>query len=278
MTKISSYYLPATVREAASRLSKPGAAIIAGSTLAARNLPAGTMAAVDLRRLPLKYIKADAKGLHLGACATFSDILDSKTACAWAGGILRSAAFKVSSQLIRNMATVGGNIARPMPYNHLPPVFAALDAKVLVAAKGKTAYYQFGELAGKPLAGTLGKKALIVEVLLPAATKNMRGVFEKFSKAPSMWESYALVAAALAFKNGVCSGAGLALGAAVPRVVRLAAVEAALIGSPVTETTAGAAVSAAPDGLELGAQREYKRELLPVLIRRAIIAAAREDK
>ena len=278
MQKLNSYHFPATIKEAATLLAKPGALLIAGSTMAAKNIPGGAERGVDIRNLPLKYIKADAKGLHIGAAVTFSDLLASKTACAWAGGILQTASFTVSSQLIRNMATIGGNIARPMPHNHMPTVFCALQAQAQVLYKGKVSYYPVEELWQKPLFDTLGRSALLVEVLLPAATKNMRGIFDRLSKAPSMWESYAMVAAALEIKNGVCKNACLALGSAVARPKRLTASEKALEGKILNAETVAFAAALALEGISVFTQSqgspEYKRDIIPVLVKRAVLAAA----
>ena len=271
----SQYHLPESEKAAAALLSR-STAILAGGTMPFKTMPPGTERLVSLRLAGLDYIRADKAGLHIGAAAVFSDIAKSKAA-AWAGGIMARASDEVSSQLIRNMATAGGNMARPLPWNHLPPVFAALEAKARVICKGKAAWHPAQSLAERPLAQSLGSGALITEFLIPPAAKNMRGAFVKFGKTASSWECYALLAAVFSVKGGKFRAVRLALGGATARVVRLRGAERALEGAPAREASAGLAAAASLEGVEgltpSHGSPEYKREIIPELVRRAVTEA-----
>jgi xanthine dehydrogenase YagS FAD-binding subunit len=114
-------YEPKTVKEAVGVLAKFGkkARPLAGGS----DLVAGVMkdwvhgdgmpmpdALVDLTTIPqLKGIKVDAKGATIGANTTLAEIIESKELAAQFP-LLTSAAHSVASQLIRNFATLGGNI------------------------------------------------------------------------------------------------------------------------------------------------------------------------
>jgi xanthine dehydrogenase YagS FAD-binding subunit len=114
-------YEPTTVQEAVGILTKLGAKakVLAGGS----DLVAGVMkdwvhgdgmplpeALVDLTTIPrLAGIKADAKGVTIGALATLTDIIASKDVNAQFP-LVAEAADSIASPLIRNFATLGGNI------------------------------------------------------------------------------------------------------------------------------------------------------------------------
>ncbi|MBI4656486.1 MAG: FAD binding domain-containing protein, partial [Elusimicrobia bacterium] len=133
MKNVKNYIFPADAGEALKMLldKKLKSSLIAGGTLAVKSIPETVETLVDISRLE-KYVKMSGKNLVLGAFETFDRLENSRLAGNWAGGVISKAASKCSSQLIRNMATVGGNIARPNAFNVLPPVFTALDAVVRV--------------------------------------------------------------------------------------------------------------------------------------------------
>lgn len=114
-------YEPKTTTEALAAMKKHGnkARALAGGS----DIVAGVMkdwvqgkqmpmpdALVDLSTIPsLKGIKADARGITIGAMTTLSEIIDHKEVGARIP-LLRDAAHSVASQLIRNYATLGGNL------------------------------------------------------------------------------------------------------------------------------------------------------------------------
>jgi len=114
-------YEPRTVKEAVDTLSKAGpkAKILAGGS----DLVAGVMkdwvegpgmplpdALVDVTAIPqLRGIKADQNGFTIGANMTLTEIIESKELNERLP-MLVNAAHSVASPLIRNFATLGGNI------------------------------------------------------------------------------------------------------------------------------------------------------------------------
>lgn len=279
MAKIHTYAFPSTVKEASKTLAKmkAGAVVLAGGTNLIRSIPPETECVVDLRNLPLKYVKEGARALSVGACTTFEDLLASQPVRKWAGGVLHDAARAVSTKMVRVMGTVGGNIVRHYPYNHLPPVLLALDASVTVVEGGKARVYPVSNILEGELAAKLGKTALLTEIKIPSSTKGMNTAFVKLSKAASMWECSALVCVALEMKGGVCRKAAIAVGSALPRARRFPNAEQLLAGNKITPELAAKAGEAAMEGLtgftSIQSSPEYKREVLPVLIRRAILEA-----
>jgi len=280
MNKISTYHFPSQVKEASAVLAKlkNRAVVLAGGTMLTKSIPAEAEAVVDIRNLGLDYIKAEKAFLRIGAGVTFTKMLGSDVLKSWAGGVLYDAAFRISSHLVRNMGTVGGNIVRAFPFNHLPPILLALDAQAVVMENGKSRTCPFAELYDKKLSAALGRTALLVEIKIPAASKNLAVHFEKFAKAASMWESIALVCCAVEVKNGKCARIAVAVGSAVPRAKRLPTVEKLLLGNELTAAAvhhaAASAVKDAGTFTSVQASAAYKSEILPVLVERAILSAA----
>jgi carbon-monoxide dehydrogenase medium subunit len=280
MKPLISYHFPSVVKDAVAclRKMKQRAVIIGGGTRITRNLPAYAESVVDTRNLGLDYIEADEKGLRIGASVTFSRLMDSEIAGKWAHGILYDAACKVSSHLIRNMATVGGNLVKPYPYNNFPPVLTALDAELEIVTSQKTFLCPVSDIFKIKLVRILGRTALLKEIRIPANTKNWHASFEKFSPADSMWESIAIVCVALDMNRDICTDARISIGAAVPKAMRLLSVEKFLTGKHIDCQTAAEAASESMPPFEqitrTQASPEYKMEILPVLVERNILRAA----
>jgi CO/xanthine dehydrogenase FAD-binding subunit len=265
---------PKDLNSALAALSDRKAApmALAGGTLSGKNIAPETLALVDLKKLPLAAIKNTAAGLSIGALATFDEIENSKLVKGWAGGALCAAAAKCSSQLVRNMATIGGNIARPNAFNVFPPLLLALDAKVKVAWKGGSKTLPFAALYDGTLKKVPGRDCLITEVILPASSKGLKCSFEKFARTESSWESYITLAMCAEVKKGSIKSARIGIGAvsAVPALAPKAA--SALIGEKPGEA-AGKAAAAALAG-DLAGMRispksaEFRKEVAAALIRR----------
>ena len=278
MHKLEAYCFPATVKDAVAELNAPGrkSVVLGGGTHVARMLPPAADTVVDARLLKLNYVKSDAKWLTIGAMTTFTELLSKPMIDGWAGGILRKAAHTISSRMIRDMGTLGGNLVHPFPYNHFPSILLALDAQAVIALKGKTVTVPVAELSSGKWAGLLGSKALLTEIKIPAATKNHSGVFEKFAKTESMWESYAIVTVTMDKKGGICNSASVAVSSAMPKADRFPKAEALLKGQRVDERLAekaAAEVSASLSKFTQSDKADYVRELVRVLVRRAILQA-----
>ncbi|KAF0126202.1 MAG: aerobic-type carbon monoxide dehydrogenase middle subunit CoxM/CutM-like protein [Elusimicrobia bacterium] len=249
---------------------------LAGGTLSGKNIGPETVTLVDLKRLPLAAIKTTAAGLSIGALATFDEIENSRVVKGWAGGVLCAAAAKCSSQLVRNMATIGGNIARPNAFNVFPPLLLALDAKVTVAWKGVAKTFPLAGLYDGTLKKIPGRDCLITGIILPAASKGLKCAFEKFARTESSWESYITLAMCAEVKKGVIKSARIGIGAlsAVPVLAPKAA--AALTGETPGEA-AGKAAALAGDlaGMRISPKSvEFKKEVAAALLRRFVVSLA----
>lgn len=231
MKNIKRLAFPSTVKDAMNILldRKYKAMVMAGGTLVGKTVPEKVETYLDIRNLPLKDIKLQDGQLEIGACATFDEIDNSPICRKWAGGIIAQAASQCSSQLVRNMATIGGNISRPHSFNIFPVVLMGMDAELIVeTAKGKITI-PFADIYNNKEYHA-GEDCLILAVRLPARTQNLSYEFIKLAKTKSSWESYVTL-----FFSNEKSNPRFVVGALSPRPFRAVEAEKAFSSGAAAE-------------------------------------------
>ncbi|MEV4343236.1 FAD binding domain-containing protein [Actinoplanes sp. NPDC049596] len=229
---------------------------------------------VSLRRTGLAGIHADGSAVTIGATTTLAQ-LEHDARIKFLNPVVRS----IASVPVRNLATVAGNLFVPQPYGDLAVALVALDARATVAAQPSGGSQPSG--GGQPgpsrqvsvelLAGTAALvTAVTFELPRPGAFKYLKAARRRFNSA-----SLVTVAATITEEGGVVSAARVALGGVSDRIVRATAVEAALLGRPLTTETVEDAARA---GLEQIEPRDdaygsawYRRRVFPVHLRRALL-------
>ncbi|OGR68316.1 MAG: hypothetical protein A2081_01855 [Elusimicrobia bacterium GWC2_61_19] len=240
MKNIKYYAFPSNVKDAVALLldKKYKAMALAGGTLVAKTLPDSVETYLDLKNLPIKGIKLAGGNLVIGAGATFDEIDRDKLCRSWAGGVISAAASKCSTQLVRNMATIGGNIARPHSFNIFPVVLLGLDAKVRLQARGGTKLIDFSALYSSGLGLRPGLDCLITEIVIPARTKKWKCEFIKLARTQSSWESYITLFFAAEKKGKALSRARVSVGALSPKPFLAPAAEKAMLAGDASASKA----------------------------------------
>lgn len=175
---------------------------------------------------------------------------------------------------VRNRGTIGGSLAHADPSADMPAVMVALDAEIHLRGPGGwrvvTAPAFFQDLFTVDMAAD----ELIVSVQF---TPVRSAAYAKLHQRAS---HYAIVgvAAALDARDGTIVSARVGLTGASSHATRLANVEAALAGQPLSAATIESAARLAGAGLtavnaDLHASAEYRRAMVPVFTRRALTAA-----
>ncbi len=234
---------------------------------------------VDLTQLPLGYVKRVRGGWTIGATTRMADVEHSKPLLAFANGILAEAAGTCGSPQIRNMATVGGNLANASPACDLAPPLLALDASVVVAGRGgrKTVRLDrfFRGVNRTVLAG-----GLLVEVVVPAPPKAAKASWS-YQKLGRLESDIAVVNAAAGVAldaRGVCTWARIALGAVAPTPLRARRAEDLLVGRTLdraaVDAAAAQAAAEAKPVTDVRGTAEYRRAMCRVLVARALTECA----
>lgn len=274
MKNIQFYAFPKNLKELSSMFfNRNGNSIAAaGWTLLSKTLPHEITIVIDLKNLPLRYIKIKNKNLVIGALATFDDIDHSPIAQKWAGGILSDVASKCSSQLIRNMATIGGNIAKLHSFNLFPGVLLSLDAKIRVLTKTGIKIFEISNIYKNDFNYNFGRDSIITEIIIPSKTKKWKCFFEKIAKTHSSWQSYANITYAVEIKNKKILNFRFIVGALLPKPIRFESVENIICGNLVSGIKVEESLKCLKEELGkihlAGKIADYKKEVILAVFRR----------
>ncbi|KAA1419004.1 2Fe-2S iron-sulfur cluster binding domain-containing protein [Nocardioides humilatus] len=265
-TRLPGYLRPADLAEALAALAEPGAVPLAGSTdlgveANLRGSRPELLVAIDhLDELRTLSIGSDV--IEVGAALSLTEI---ERRLAGAVPLLEDALPQFASRLIRNGATIGGNLGTASPIGDLPPALLALDASVvLVSAAGERTVPLVDYFTGYRET-VLAEGELIARVRIPLPLAPVTA-FHKIAKRRFDDISSVAVAFALEITDGVVARAGIGLGGVAATPIRATAAEAALVGQPWTaEVVAAAAEVLASTGTPIDDHRasaDYRRATL----------------
>lgn len=215
-------------------------------------------------------------GLRIGALATINEI-ESSPIVREHYPMLADACHVAANIRIRNMATIGGNLAHADYQSDPPTMLTALNTQVeLMSARGVRTL-PLGEFQLGSYDTALQAGELISALAIPPMPDGMKGLYVKFTTGSSEERPCAGVAALARMSNGHCAELRVAVGAVSPRPLRIAA-ESLATNQPLTSeliSTIAAEAARSIDPIDdVRGPAEYKRHLVGVLVRRAISALA----
>ena len=258
-------------------MAEEGAVPLAGATdlgveANLRGARPGLLVAID--HLPeLRGLTQGSDSVDIGAALSLTEVerrLDGSVP-------LLDAVFpQFASRLIRNGATIGGNIGTASPIGDLPPALLALDASVvLVSTEGErvvplTDYFTgYRETVLRP-------GELIASVRVPLPLAPLTG-FHKIAKRRFDDISSVAVAFAIDVADGVVTRVAIGLGGVAATPIRATAAEEALVGQRWDEATVGAAADAlAVAGTPIDDHRAsaaFRRAMLGQALRKLFVEA-----
>ncbi|WP_323015059.1 xanthine dehydrogenase small subunit [Devosia sp.] len=238
--------VPASLDDFAAVLeANPGARIVAGST------DVGLWVTKFMRRIgpvvfighlgELQHIEAGPEGLRIGAGVTYSQ---AGTAIGAAFPPLRELWKRIAGEQVRNMGTIGGNIANGSPIGDTPPPFIVLGARLTLrkgAARREIAledyFIDYGKQDRQP-------GEFVESLFVPALSSDEHFAVYKLSKRRD--EDISALLGAFRVKldeNGRVAQLRIAFGGMAATPKRAKTVEAALIGQPWTEAGIEAALA-----------------------------------
>jgi aerobic carbon-monoxide dehydrogenase medium subunit len=230
---------------------------------------------VSLRRLEPTltgiHVVADG-GLEIGAMARLRDIERSEVVRA-AAPVIAETLLTHSNVRVRNVATLGGNLAHGDPHMDLPPVLIALGASVRIVGPAGQREIAVEDLVTGYLETALANNELITAVAIPPQTAR-RSIYVKCTaRTADDWPALGLAISVRA-ENGVVHDPRLAIGAATETARRLPQAEAALAGRAMNDTVlrdvGHAAAAEASVVADHHGSASYKRVLIEVHLQRAL--------
>ena len=277
------YLEPTTVAEACALLKQHGgeAKVFAGGAHVTILMKQGLYqpkALVNIKKIPgLQGIHyGDAEGLTIGALVTHRE-LETSPLVKEKFPVLAEAEREVANIRVRNMGTVGGNLASGEPLTDLAQIFIALDGRLKIMGPAGQRTLSVEELFLDFYTTSLAEDEIITQVVLPALPPKSGIEYIRFSSSSVVDKPSAGVAVRLTLDNEAVRTARVVLGCVGPTPVRARKAEAMLTGKKLTaeliaEAGALAAQECSPTS-DLRGSEQYKRAIVRTLVRRAAAKA-----
>ncbi len=285
-------FFPRTLEEACSLLAKHGkeAQLLAGGTdlfvkmKQRREVP---RILINIKRIPaLDRIRYDADaGLRIGALTTIQSIRDSEV-ISKKFRVLSQTAGVLGTPQVRNLGTLGGNLANASPSAEFAPPLLTLEASLRCLGPGGERVVPMSEFFVGPGKTVLGPGEWITEVYVPGAPVHAEAIYLKHSLR-MMDVSMAGAAAFVLLDGDVCREVRIALGAVAPTPIRAAMAEATLKGKRLSGNSKDRELLEEIGRIASGESRpiddlrgfaDYRRKVVGMLVRQGLeqaIARAR---
>jgi carbon-monoxide dehydrogenase medium subunit len=274
------YTRPSTVDEAVRALADGGedAKVLAGGQslipVLRLRLAAPTVL-VDVGGVgELRGVRDDGDALVIGATTRHAELLRDPLVAEHAP-LLAQAAAHVGDRQVRHLGTLGGSLSHADPAGDLPGAAVALGASFEIAGPGGRRTVTASEFFVDFLTTALEPDEVLVSVRVPKLP-GWTTHYEKFVRVAQAW-AIAGVAAVVRRDNGSIAEARVALTNMGNTPLRATAVEEALAGASATVDAVASAAGRAGEGTDppsdAFASADYRRHLVTVLTKRAVLAA-----
>lgn len=272
------YSSPKTLSEALALLQQHGAdaKILAGgqSLIPLMKLRmAAPKHVIDINGIgELAYIREADGVLAIGALTREAD-LDASALIRDRYPLLADTAAVIGDPLVRNMATVGGNLAHADPANDHPATMLAIGASVVAAGPNGTRTIPIADFFTGLFTTSLDAGEILTEIRIPTPQAGSGGAYLKVERKVGDFAA-AAVAVQVTVAGGSFTDAGIGLTNVGPLPIKAVRAEAALRGKPADDATIEEAARIAAEECDpaddLRGSAEYKRSLVRVLTARAL--------
>jgi carbon-monoxide dehydrogenase medium subunit len=279
------YLEPTTVSEACALLKQHAgeAKVFAGGSHLTILMKQGLYqpkALVNIKKIPeLRGIKYDvSEGLVIGALVTHREI-ETSALVREKFPVLSDAEREVANIRVRNMGTVGGNLASGEPLTDLSQIFIALDGKVQIAGPAGTRATAVEELFLDFYTTSLAEDEILTQVVLSPLPPRSGVEYIRFSSSSVVDKPSAGVAVRLTLGSSgeTIQTARIVLGCVGATPVRARKAEALITGKQLTSQLAEDAGSTASQECsptsDLRGSEQYKRAIVRTLVKRAVVKA-----
>lgn len=273
------YHVPTTIGEATGLLSRLGedAKVLSGGQSLIPLLKlrlASPRHLVDINRIPgLAYVREVDGALRIGALAREVD-LDESSVVRTRYPLLADATRVIADPLVRNLATVAGNLAHGDPANDHPAVMLALGAEIVATGPSGERRIPISAFFTGPFETALRPDELLTEIRVPAPAPRSGGAYMKLERKVGDFATAAVAVQVTLAGDGTCAAVGIALTNVGLTPIKADKAEAALTGKTPDEAAIRQAAQLAADAArpeaDLRGSVEYKKDIVRVLTMRAL--------
>lgn len=192
--------------------------------------------------------------------------------------ILAEAAGLIGNVRVRHRGTIGGSVAHGEPTAELPCLLVALGATIQALGPAGPRAIPAAEMFVTHLTTALEPGEVVTRVDVPALAAGQGSCFVELVRRPGDFAMVEVAALVTLDADGRCSAARLVVSAIGERPVDVSAAAAALVGEAVDGRPAGEVGRSVAEDADVGPSThgsvEYRREMVAVLVRRALLTAA----
>jgi aerobic carbon-monoxide dehydrogenase medium subunit len=276
------YLRPKTVPEAVAMLQQHGdeAKILSGGQslipmMKLRLARPGFL--IDINRISgLSYVKEEGGYLKIGGLTREAE-LEASPLVRSKYPILLDTAHVIADPQVRNMATVGGNLAHGDPANDHPATMVALGAQVIATGPKGERVIPIEDFFVSLFATALQHEEILTEIRIPVPPARSGGAYFKLERKVGDFATAAVAAQLTLDEKGVCHKVGIGLTNVGPTPVKARKAEEFLRGKDSDESNIAQAAQLAADestpSPDLRGPVEYKKGLVKELAKRALTRA-----
>jgi carbon-monoxide dehydrogenase medium subunit len=239
---------------------------------------AGPRHLIDINAIAgLAYVREADGSLRIGALTREAE-LEESALVRTRYPLLADTCKVIADPLVRNLATVGGNLAHADPANDHPATMLALDAEVVAVGRQGERRIPIAAFFTGPFTTALRADEVLTEIRVPVPAPRSGGAYLKLERKVGDFATAAVAAQVTLNADGTCARAGIGLTNVGSTPIKAKKAEAALVGKRLDAETikraAQLAAEAAEPTADLRGSVEYKKDMVRVLAARALGRAA----
>ena len=276
------YFLPETISEAISLLQEHGddAKILSGGQSLIPMMKirlARPEYIVDINRIAdLQYVKEEGGFLKIGGLTREAD-LEASTLIRSKYPIILDTAALIADPQVRNLATVGGNLAHGDPANDHPATMLALGAEIVATGQSGQRTISINDFFLSVFTTALEHGEILTEIRIPIPPAGSGGAYFKLERKVGDFATVGVAAQVTVDGAGVCRSAGIGLTNVGATPIKATRAESFLIGQTLDDQqikqAAQLAAEDAQPSSDLRGPAEYKVSMVRELTKRALVRA-----
>src|SRR5271169_3577725 len=276
------YFRPKTIPEAVALLQQHGdeAKILSGGQslipmMKLRLARPGYL--IDINRIAgLSYVKEEGGFLKIGGLTREAELEASPVVRA-KYPIIVDTAHVIADPQVRNLATVGGNLAHGDPANDHPATMVALGAQIVATGPKGERIIPIENFFVSLFTTALGHEEILTEIRIPAPPARSGGAYFKLERKVGDFATAAVAVQVTLDDKGNCQKVGIGLTNVGPTPVKATKAEEFLRGKKLDEANIAQAAQLAADEADPSADLRgpvaYKKGLVKELAKRALTRA-----